>query len=266
MHKLKARAVSFLTAILLVFTLLPLLPEGIMTAQAYERRFSFLDENGLEWKFTLENGGSGAAHIISVKDTLGRDDDDDASNDITKITVPEKVTDNVYGYTNYVTNIECELEGTSFTPTFANFTKLKRVDLPATLKVIGQRTFHQHETLEEIYIQNGVTMIGSQAFYGCEKLKAVNIPASVTAIKDYAFDECTSLSRIYIPKTVTEIGDHSFERIADNATIYGYTGTKAEEYATKWNKNFQPLDAIIDKVSYSIPAFSGSITFTMKNG
>ena len=265
MHKLKARAVSFLTAILLVFTLLPLLPEGIMTAQAYERRFSFLDENGLEWKFTLEDGGSGAAHIISVKDTLGKDDDNDESNDKTQITVPEKVTDNVYGYTHYVTNIECELEGTSFTPTFAKFTKLKRVELPKALKVIGQRTFYEHETLEEIYIHTGVTMIGAQAFYGCKKLKAVHIPASVTAIKDYAFDECTSLSRIYIPKTVAEIGDHSFERIADNATIYGYTGTKAEEYATKWNKNFQPLDAIIDAVPYYIPAFSGSITYTQRS-
>ena len=85
MHKLKARAVSFVTAFLLVFTLLPLLPEGIITAQAYERMFSFLDENGLEWKFTLEDGGSGAAHIVSVRD--GKDDDDDAENDITKIIV-----------------------------------------------------------------------------------------------------------------------------------------------------------------------------------
>ena len=30
MHKLKARAVSFLTAILLVFTLLPLLPVSVL--------------------------------------------------------------------------------------------------------------------------------------------------------------------------------------------------------------------------------------------
>ena len=97
MQRLKTRAVSFVTALLLVFTLLPLLPDGMMTAEAAERRFSFLDQKiGLEWVFTLENGGSGDAHIISVRDTLGRDEDSDASNDITRITVPETVTDNVY--------------------------------------------------------------------------------------------------------------------------------------------------------------------------
>ena len=267
MHKLKARAVSFVTAILLVFTLLPLLPEGIVTAQAYERKFSFTDEKtGLEWKFTLENGGSGDAHIISVNDTLGRDDDGDVSNDVTQITVPEKVTDNVYGYTHHVTKIECEAEGNVETPTFAKFTKLKRVDLPQTLKTIGKAAFKNHPTLEEIYIQTGVTAILPQAFYGCGKLKAVNIPASVTAIKDNAFDECSSLSMIYIPKSVTEIEDHSFERIANDATIYGYTGTKAEAYAIKWGKIFQPLDAIIDKINYSIPKFSGSITFYTNKG
>ncbi|MBQ2581103.1 MAG: leucine-rich repeat domain-containing protein, partial [Ruminococcus sp.] len=263
----KTRAVSFVTALLLVFTLLPLLPDGMMTAEAAERRFSFLDQKtGLEWVFTLENGGSGDAHIISVRDTLGRDDDSDASNDITRITVPETVTDNVYGYTHNVTHIACELDGNDFTPTFAKFKKLKRVDLPKTLKTLGQRTFYEHETLEDIYIETGVTLIGAQAFFGCKKLKAVNIPASVTTISNHAFYRCTSLSRIYIPKTVTDIGSNSFEEIADDATIYGYTGTKAEEYANHWNINFEALDAIVDKVPYSIPAFSGSITFTLRNG
>ena len=36
MQRLKTRAVSFVTALLLVFTLLPLLPDGMMTAEAAE--------------------------------------------------------------------------------------------------------------------------------------------------------------------------------------------------------------------------------------
>lgn len=196
MQRFKTRAASLVTAILLVFTLLPMLPEGIMSAQAYERRYSFTDANGIEWKFTLENGGSDDANIISVKDTLGRDDDSDASNDITSLTMPETVTDNVYGYTHRVTKTEWDDEGDVQTSTFAKLTKLKRVDLPGTLKTIGQRTFKDHPSLEEVYIQTGVTMIGSQAFFGCSKLKAVNIPASVTKIIDHAFYRCTNLSKI----------------------------------------------------------------------
>ena len=108
-------------------------------------------------------------------------------------------------------------------------------------------------------------MLGRQAFYGCKGLTSINIPDSVTSIGNSAFDGCTGLTGVTIPASVTSIdrmalGFYSFsyrypapwdesiiingiavERI-DGFTIYGYSGTAAEEYANDNGFIFIALD------------------------
>ena len=63
-----------------------------------------------------------------------------------------------------------------------------------------------------IEIPNSVRIIGENAFSGCEALTSITIPNSVTSIGEYAFDGCKALTSIEIPNSVTEIGEEAFCR------------------------------------------------------
>lgn len=122
----------------------------------------------------------------------------------------------------------------------------------------------------EYLIPASVTSIGSSAFKSCSNLRSVILPESVTAIKNSAFSECKNLTSITIPKSVTEIGYGAFSYCSgleditifnpecsiynsgltiskslfsgDGITIYGYPGSTAEAYATKYSRTFVAIE------------------------
>ena len=61
-----------------------------------------------------------------------------------------------------------------------------------------------------IEIPNSVRIIGENAFSGCEALTSITIPNSVTSIGEGAFRGCSALTSIEIPDSVTEIGERAF--------------------------------------------------------
>lgn len=101
---------------------------------------------------------------------------------------------------------------------FTDVNGLTKVTLPSTLKVIGKHAF-SYTGLQEIEIPDGVFNIGPNAFRECYSLTKATIPASVTNITSSAFRDC-----------------------GDGFTIYGYTGSAAEKYATEENYLFVALD------------------------
>lgn len=58
---------------------------------------------------------------------------------------------------------------------------------------IGVASFLACESLQEIYIPDGVTDIGKCAFDGCKSLREISIPSSVTSIGDDAFSDCLEI-------------------------------------------------------------------------
>lgn len=76
-----------------------------------------------------------------------------------------------------------------------------------------------------------IIAIGQHAFHAETLLISVSINGS-PIIKSKAFDSCGDLRTVYIPKTVVEIEDNAFYN-CENLTIYGYSGSAAEEYALK---------------------------------
>lgn len=144
-------------------------------------------------------------------------------------------------------------------------TDITEVILKDGVTSIGLGTFYGCTGLISVMISNSVESIGRQAFYGCKGLTSINIPDSVTSIGNSAFDGCTGLTGVTIPASVTSIdrmalGFYSFsyrypapwdesiiingiavERI-DGFTIYGYSGTAAEEYANDNGFIFIALD------------------------
>lgn len=93
---------------------------------------------------------------------------------------------------------------------FINGKKIKELDIPSSVKAIGNYAFCGCRDLTSVNIPNSVTSIGHDAFYGCLDLKSVIIPESVTSIGDYTFHNCIRLTSVIIPNSVTEIGEHAF--------------------------------------------------------
>lgn len=98
-----------------------------------------------------------------------------------------------------------------------------------------------------------ITTIGYRSFHLIEMLESITLPETLVTIEPEAFAGCTMLTSIIIPRSVKEIGDCAlgYDFIAEevrvgceysNFTIYGYTGTAAEEYAIENGFTFIALD------------------------
>ena len=101
---------------------------------------------------------------------------------------------------------------------------IKRLDIPASVKSIGEEAFFGSYQLAAVTLHSGLSSIGAKAFYD-NNFKFVIIPASVTSIGEKAF------------------GYISDSKTIDGFTIYGYRGTAAETYANENGFTFIPLDS-----------------------
>ena len=101
---------------------------------------------------------------------------------------------------------------------------IKRLDIPASVKSIGEEAFFGSYQMAAVTLHSGLSSIGAKAFYD-NNFKFVIIPASVTSIGEKAF------------------GYISDSKTIDGFTIYGYRGTAAETYANENGFTFIPLDS-----------------------
>lgn len=124
---------------------------------------------------------------------------------------------------------------------FSGCTSLTSIEIPSSVISIGMYTFEGCSSLVSITMHSGVTYIGCGAFYGCSSLTSITIPDSILSIEWRTFSVCDSLVSITILSKDTVIYD-SADAIPEAATIYGYSGSTAEAYATKYNRKFVAID------------------------
>ena len=101
---------------------------------------------------------------------------------------------------------------------------IKRLDIPSSVKSIGEEAFFGSYQMAAVTLRSGLSSIGAKAFYD-NNFKFVIIPASVTSIGEKAF------------------GYISDSKTIDGFTIYGYRGTAAETYANENGFTFISLDS-----------------------
>ena len=101
---------------------------------------------------------------------------------------------------------------------------IKRLDIPSSVKSIGEEAFFGSYQMAAVTLHSGLSSIGAKAFYD-NNFKFVIIPASVTSIGEKAF------------------GYISDSKTIDGFTIYGYRGTATETYANENGFTFIPLDS-----------------------
>ena len=118
----------------------------------------------------------------------------------TYIKVPEYV-----GFVGINYGLVTEIGSGTFTDT-----AVTRVDLPNTVKRIGNKAFYKCEALETLNIPNSLEKIGNHAFYACKSLKNITLPDSLKSIGISAFKECTSLKLTSFPKSIKHIPSDAF--------------------------------------------------------
>jgi len=85
-----------------------------------------------------------------------------------------------------------------------------------------------------------VTGIANGVFSGNNAISSVVFPNSLAAIGENVFSACENLNKATLPESIREIGQGSFLS-CPKLTIYGYTGSFAENYSIKNKIPFETL-------------------------
>lgn len=117
------------------------------------------------------------------------------------------VNENEYLVTSIGDNaFQVNAEGETYVPA-----KLRKLELPYTIKEIGSSAFAGITSLQTVDIKGASVEIGSFAFSGCTKLSTFN--AKPTSIGEFAFERCVGLTEIDLSET-TSIGAYAFSTTA----------------------------------------------------
>ena len=111
---------------------------------------------------------------------------------ITNITIPSKV----------------KILGTYV---FSRCSQLKTANINTTIITeLKEGLFTGCYSLTRLNIPSSIKKIGDSFAYGCSSLSSVTIPSSVTSIATNAFAECTNLYSVSLPSSVTDFGNSTF--------------------------------------------------------
>lgn len=89
------------------------------------------------------------------------------------------------------------------------YLKLSSINIPKSVKEIGNGAFYHCTSLTDVSISNGVNSIGKESFSYCSSLTSITIPESVSTIEKNAFYGCEELTKVLI-KGETQIGENAF--------------------------------------------------------
>lgn len=125
--------------------------------------------------------------------------------------------------------------------------KIISVNIPDSVKVIGEDAFYSCHGITSLTIGNSVTSIDNHAFSGTG-LTNLNIPDSVTSIEWSAFSGCTRLTSITIGNGVINIGREAFYGCTNLTDVYNKSslrltiGSEDNGYVAYYAQNVVELD------------------------
>ena len=138
------------------------------------------------------------------------------------MTIPETVADDD-GKEYTVVEIGDEASiyyNTKSEPDYETNKNIKGINIPSTIKTIGDKAFKNLENLEEMNFPEGLTSIGAEAFKGCKSIKEIKLPETLGEVGERTFEECSSIKTIKVPDLITYIPMY-FCNLCDNLeTVY----------------------------------------------
>lgn len=104
--------------------------------------------------------------------------------------------------------------------------EIKSVVFQDGITTIGEQSFTQCRSVEEISIPDSVTSIGQGAFAFCTSLKSLVFPEKLTTIGYSAFWDCENLAYVYFPESIEVIEHDAFYACSALNKVY-YAGTES---------------------------------------
>ena len=212
-----------------------------------------VDENGLKWYYTVNNGKAYDVYLYSG--TPG-----------TTLTVPSTLDGYpVVGIRGAQTSVAT---GTSNGKNILNNNSynytIRHVVIPETVTSIGANTFSNFCGLEEINIPDEVTTIGGYAFYNCNNASnEIIIPDKTISVGQYAFYQCHNVSGINIGDGLTSIESYTFGCGKAKSLTIGNKVTTIKSYAFGNSSGLEGTITIPDSVvtiqSNAFPTTLGKI-------
>ena len=146
-------------------------------------------------------------------------------------------------------------------PAARNYSPSERITAIGNFAYVGS-------LMTKINIPSTVKSIGEAAFLQCINLSEITIPQGVTEIRGFTFTNCAVLSKAVVPSTVTKIADSAFAGINPEAVFYCENNT---DYAVKYaeKKGFKvvsKLDADFDTPSVTLLGASSVFSAQGKYG
>lgn len=257
------------------------------------------DENGNKTAVYTLTWVQGTVTVDGITYTVNIDDEKKTATitgitdpeDDTEIAIPETVTIGETTYTitavdwpsytqtesdyrPHVTSLSFPNTVTEITGSFRNFTELKELTIPGSVKTIsGQGILQSMDTLETLTFGEGVETISCNSmvsgdsnlttinlpstlksltepgtFSGCG-IESINLPDSLTWTESGQFSDCTSLTSIKIPSGMTTIPSRTFSGCISldevtglsNVTSIGYDAF-AGSYSAKTHMSLPDID------------------------
>ena len=123
---------------------------------------------------------------------------------VTEIHIPSQIQYGIYTY-----DVDCIGAWA-----FANNTSLLAINLPNSLKTIGNNAFENCSSLSSLVLPNSIQTIGDEAFKWCSSLKHLEIPSDLERIAKKNFYDYYLRNGIYQnvgDLTSTSVGDFTFD-------------------------------------------------------
>ncbi|MBQ8893500.1 MAG: leucine-rich repeat protein [Clostridia bacterium] len=139
--------------------------------------------------------------------------------------------------------------------------------VPDSVKQIAVNAFTFCKKLTGIKLPKNLTSINGAAFSYCYQLTVMRIPEGITSLPSYLFLRDSALKTLYIPSSVTSI-DSTILNYTGDVTIYGYSGTAAETFASGKGFSFVAVDELPTSgncgstASYTFDAKTGLLTIS----
>lgn len=97
--------------------------------------------------------------------------------------------------------------------------KLVKVEIPNSVKIIGQNALGSCDNLLKVKMPKLMTSVGEKAFYSAHSLQELEIPEGITNLPNY-FLLSNSLKKLYIPTTLATTSYLSFMYMSTSYSIY----------------------------------------------
>ena len=110
---------------------------------------------------------------------------------------------------------------------FANCNELISVQLPDSVKTLGEGAFCNCATLASVNIPEGIATIPNACFARCSKLQELTLPSTVKTIKRLAFYSCGKLKTLHVKATTPPEATEAFGDNITSITLYVPTGSKS---------------------------------------